>query len=98
MTTEQITRTRSEEGKPADEDVAHVQHIDNTGGGLDVDTKVVQDVGEDGPGVHHHVSIKSCWVPIMSANHSADELEAFLVASYYVFSLGRLADSPLPLW
>jgi hypothetical protein len=60
MEIEQITRISCEDGKAAYENVAHAENISNADHGLDRGTKIVQDVGEDGPGVHHRVSHTSC--------------------------------------
>ena len=59
MGTEQSMRISREDEKPEDEGATHVSDISNTGEGLERDTEVVQNAGEDAPGVHEHVSSTS---------------------------------------
>ncbi|KAL2839413.1 fungal trichothecene efflux pump [Aspergillus pseudoustus] len=56
MEMEQITRISCEDGKAASGNVAHAETISNADHSLDRGTKLVQGVGEDGAGVHHHMS------------------------------------------
>lgn len=56
METEQNMRISCDDEKPADEGATHVSDISNTGNGLEHDTDIVGNAGDDAPGVHEHVS------------------------------------------